>query len=77
MAEGAGTNIVLVKGQKLYSPPFQDGALEGITCDSVKEIGEELGFSFAYQSITREELYLADEVFFTGTAVGIIHRLSK
>ena len=71
VSEGAGENLFLVKNGKLYTPPASSGILTGITRDTVMKICLRLGFSVNEESINRESLYLADEMFFTGTAAEI------
>lgn len=70
VAEGSGENIFLVNDGKLYTPAL-DVALDGITRRSVITIAEEMGLSIIEKRITRDELYVADEVFFTGTAAEV------
>jgi len=70
VAEGAGENIFIVKSGKLYTPDLTS-CLEGITRASVIELAGELGIPVIEKRITRDELYCADEVFFTGTAAEI------
>jgi branched-chain amino acid aminotransferase len=71
VSEGAGENLFVVKDGKLYTPPASSGILTGITRDTVIKICLRLGLSVNEQSINRESLYLADEMFFTGTAAEI------
>ncbi len=71
IAEGPGENIILVKDGKLCTPPLSDQILFGITCQSAIQIAKDLGYEVEFRSITREELFLADELFFTGTAAEI------
>ncbi len=72
VAEGSAENIFIVRGKSVITPPVTDNILEGITRDSVMELAEtELGLEVIERSIDRSELYQADEVFFTGTAVGV------
>ncbi len=71
VSEGSGENIFLVNGNKLITPPLGASILPGITRDSVVEIARELGIEVIETSIQRSALYLADEVFFTGTAAEI------
>ena len=71
VSEGAGENLFLVKGGTLYTPPASSGILTGITRDTVIKICLRLGLTVNEQSINRESLYLADEMFFTGTAAEI------
>lgn len=71
VSEGSGENIFLVKGGKLLTPPLAASILGGITRDTVITLAREEGLVVAEQFITRDELYLADEVFLTGTAAEI------
>ncbi|MDN3019165.1 branched-chain amino acid transaminase [Paenibacillus sp. BSR1-1] len=72
VSEGTGENIFIVKNNKLITPPLSDHLLAGITRDTVMQIAKnELQLPVLEQSIARTELYSADEVFFTGTAIGI------
>ena len=70
MAEGSGENIFVVNEGRLYTPAL-DVALDGITRKSVIAIAEEMGLPVIEKRITRDELYAADEVFFTGTAAEV------
>jgi branched-chain amino acid aminotransferase len=71
VSEGAGENLFIVRGGKLMTPPATSSILTGITRDTVMKLATRLGFSMVEQSIPREFLYLADELFFTGTAAEI------
>lgn len=72
VAEGSAENIFLVKDGVVHTPPVSDAILEGITRKTVIELlREELGMSVIERSIDRSELYGADEIFFSGTAVGV------
>ena len=71
VSEGSGENIFLVNGGKLITPPLGASVLPGITRDSVVQIARELGMEVVETNIQRAALYLADEVFFTGTAAEI------
>src|SRR5688572_10500197 len=71
VSEGFGENIFLVNGGKLITPPLGASILPGITRDSVLQIAREMGVEVIETSIQRAALYLADEVFFTGTAAEI------
>jgi branched-chain amino acid aminotransferase len=71
VSEGSGENIFLVSGGKLITPPLGASILPGITRDSVIQIARELGIEVIETSIQRAALYLADELFFTGTAAEI------
>jgi branched-chain amino acid aminotransferase len=71
VSEGAGENLFLIKAGNIYTPPASSGILTGITRDTVIRLCETAGINVKEQSITRESLYLADEIFFTGTAAEI------
>jgi branched-chain amino acid aminotransferase len=72
VAEGSAENIFLVRRGVLYTPDPSQNVLEGVTRRAIMEIArDELGVSVVERSIDRGELYAADEVFFTGTAVGL------
>lgn len=70
VAEGSGENIFFVKDNTLYTPPVTS-ILPGITRDTIITLASELGYQVKEQQITRDELYIADEVFFTGTAAEV------
>ena len=71
VSEGAGENIFMVKDGNLYTPPLSSSILDGITRDAVIKIAESLKLNVTEAKIPREQLYIADELFFTGTAVEI------
>src|SRR6476620_9373606 len=71
VSEGSGENIFLVNNGKLITPPLGASILPGITRDSVLQIARELGIEVVETQLQRAALYLADEVFFTGTAAEI------
>lgn len=71
VSEGSGENIFLVRNGKLLTPPLGNSVLAGITRESVLQIANDLKIPVVEQIIPRELLYLADEVFFTGTAAEI------
>src|SRR5919202_4173428 len=71
VAEGSGENLFLVRDGVLHTAPLSAGILQGITRDSVMRIARDLGHEVREQAIPREMLYLADELFFTGTAAEI------
>ncbi len=71
VSEGSGENIFMVKDGKMITPSLSACVLPGITRDSVMTLANEIGITVTEQSITREMLYLADELFFTGTAAEI------
>ena len=70
IAEGAGENIFIVKNGKLYTPDLTS-CLEGITRDAIITLASDLGMQLIEKRITRDEVYCADEAFFTGTAAEI------
>ncbi len=72
VAEGATCNIFMVRKGTLITPPVHENVLEGITRDTVIRLAEqELGLLVMERPIDRSELYICDELFFTGTAVGL------
>jgi branched-chain amino acid aminotransferase len=72
ISEGSGENIVMIRNGKLISPSESDNILEGITLDTAFEVARnELGLEIQRRSIDRSELYIADEIFMTGTAAHI------
>ena len=71
VSEGAGENLFLVQNGKLYTPPVAASILSGITRDTVARLAESLGLQVIEQNIPRELLYIANEVFLTGTAAEI------
>ncbi len=68
VCEGTGENLFVVRDGILSTPPLSDGLLEGITRDSVLVVADELDIPCVEESLTRSDLYIADEVFFTGSA---------
>jgi branched-chain amino acid aminotransferase len=71
VSEGSGENIFLVEGEKLFTPAMSSSNLRGITRDSIMTIARDLGYEVIEEVISRERLYSADEVFFTGTAAEV------
>lgn len=71
LSEGSGENLFLVRDGVLFTPPTAFSILPGITRDSVMTIARERGYEIREQALPREALYVADEVFFTGTAAEI------
>lgn len=71
LSEGAGENIFLVKEGILFTPPLTSSALPGITRDAIITLASEAGIEVREQILSRESLYLADEIFMTGTAAEI------
>lgn len=72
ISEGAGENIFVVKDGKIVTPPATSSILPGITRDSIVTLARDLGYDIVEANIAREALYLADEVFMTGTAAEIV-----
>ena len=71
VSEGAGENLFVVKDGVVYTPDLSAGALNGITRDTVFNICQDLGLKLVEKRITRDEVYIADEAFFTGTAAEV------
>lgn len=71
VSEGAGENLFIVKGGVIYTPDLSAGALNGITRNTVLHIARDLGLEVVQKRITRDEVYIADEAFFTGTAAEV------
>lgn len=70
VAEGSGENIFIVRDGVIYTPELTS-ALEGITRDTIFTLADELGLDICEKRITRDEVYVADEAFFTGTAAEV------
>ena len=71
LSEGAGENLFIIKDGVLFTPVLSCSALPGITRDAVLTLARDLGIEVREQILSRESLYLADEVFMTGTAAEI------
>jgi branched-chain amino acid aminotransferase len=71
LSEGSGENIFLVRDGILHTPPYSSALLPGITRITVIQLAEELGYKVKEMVIPREMVYVADELFFTGTAAEI------
>jgi branched-chain amino acid aminotransferase len=71
VSEGSGENLFLIRDGVIYTPPITSALLPGITRDSVITIARHLGYEVREQNLPRESLYLADELFFTGTAAEV------
>ena len=71
LSEGSGQNIFVVRDGVINTPPIGNSVLAGITRDCVITLARDLGFDVHEQTLPRETLYLADEVFFVGTAVEV------
>jgi branched-chain amino acid aminotransferase len=72
VSEGTGENVFVVRDGRIATPPASASILDGITSRSVRQIAADLGFDVIERDIARGELYLADEVFLTGTAAEIV-----
>ena len=71
VSEGAGENIFVIKKGVVYTPDLSAGALNGITRDTIFNICQDLGLKLVEKRITRDEVYICDEAFFTGTAAEV------
>lgn len=71
VAEGSGENVFVVRNGTIYTPELTS-CLEGITRDSIFRIAADLGYEIKERRITRDEVYVADEAFFTGTAAEVV-----
>lgn len=76
ITDGWAHNVFIVRDGELVTPPVSAGALAGITRDTVKVLAAEAGITVREESLTRADLYLADECLLTGTAAGIVPVLS-
>jgi branched-chain amino acid aminotransferase len=72
VAEASGDNVFIFKGNRLITPPTSSGALEGITRNVVMKLAALEGYEVAEATMTRYDLYNADEMFLTGTAAEMI-----
>ena len=73
VSEGTGENLFLVRDGALVSPPPSEaGALQGITQASIVKIARDLGYEVTFEALRRDDIYLADEAFVTGTAVEVV-----
>ena len=71
VSEGAGENLFVIKGGVVYTPDLSAGALNGITRNTIFAICEDMGLKLVEKRITRDEVYICDEAFFTGTAAEV------
>jgi branched-chain amino acid aminotransferase len=71
VSEGAGENIFIIKKGVVYTPDLSAGALNGITRDTIFAICSDLGLTLKEKRITRDEVYISEEAFFTGTAAEV------
>ncbi|MDP4169482.1 MAG: branched-chain-amino-acid transaminase [Bacillota bacterium] len=72
VTEGSADNIFIIKNGVIFTPPVYLGALEGITRNAIIELARRLGYDVQEKPFTRHDVYIADEVFLTGTAVEVI-----
>lgn len=72
VSEASGENVFLVRRGRIYTPLSADSALEGITRESAIKIARDIGYEVTERPIPRTELYMADEIFLTGTAAEIV-----
>jgi len=71
ICQGSGENVFIVRDGKLHTPDLSGGALNGITRDTIITFANELKIPVVERRITRDEVYIADEAFFTGTAAEV------
>jgi branched-chain amino acid aminotransferase len=71
VSEGAGENLFVIKDGVIYTPDLSAGALNGITRNTIFHICQDLGIHIVQKRITRDEIYICDEAFFTGTAAEV------
>ncbi|MDF1481890.1 branched-chain amino acid transaminase [Extensimonas sp. H3M7-6] len=71
VSEGSGENVFIVKGGVVYTPDLSAGSLNGVTRNTVLHICKDLGIDVVQKRITRDEVYISDEAFFSGTAAEI------
>ncbi len=71
ISEGAGENVFVIKDGRIMTPPATSSILTGLTRDTVIKLAARMGMTVEERAIPREALYLADEIFFTGTAAEI------
>ena len=71
VAEGSGENVFVVRDNRIYTPDLTS-CLDGITRRTIFSLAEELGYRIEEKRITRDEVYVADEAFFTGTAAEVV-----
>jgi len=71
VSEGSGQNVFIVRDGAIYTPPFGASILNGITRDTIITLARQMGYSVTETDLPRESLYIADEVFFVGTAAEV------
>lgn len=72
VAEGSGENLFVVRDGTLMTPPLSEGVLRGVTRDAIIEFAGDLDLPFTETPLLRQDLYLADEAFYTGTAAEVV-----
>lgn len=72
VCEGTGENLFIVRDGVISTPPVSDGVLEGITRDSIMVIADDLDYPILEESLVRTDLYIADEMFMTGSAAEVV-----
>ncbi len=72
ISEGAGENIFVIRNGVIYTPPVSASILPGLTRDAISTLARDLGYEVREEVIAREGLYLADEIFMTGTAAEVV-----
>ncbi|NLK62087.1 MAG: branched-chain amino acid transaminase [Fusobacteria bacterium] len=79
VSEGSGENIFIIKNNIIYTPAMSGSALPGITRDAIVTVARDLGYDVREEGVPREMLYIADEIFLTGTAAEItpVSRVDK
>ncbi|MBB6497633.1 branched-chain-amino-acid transaminase [Methanococcus maripaludis] len=73
VAEGTGDNVFVIKNGKIKTPPLSSSVLKGITRDTVVDLAKEAGYTIIEEKMTLHDLFVADEIFITGTAAELIH----
>jgi len=71
LSEGSGENLFVIRDGTIFTPPLTAALLPGITRDTIMTLARVLGYEVREQNLPREALYLADELFFTGTAAEV------
>ncbi len=71
VSEGSGENLFLIRDGRIFTPPLNASVLPGITRDTVITLAADLGYQVVQERLPREALYIADELFFTGTAAEV------
>ena len=72
VSEGTGENVFAVRKGKIFTPPTSAGALEGVTREAIMIIARDLGYEVVESNLLRSDLYIADELFVTGTAAEVV-----